>query len=416
MLRKTRTDKEYKKNMEQRIVEYLNAQSAFDKENKRNMVASWYGKIPGIPEKERKVVLRSLKYNLGKSLAVFFLVTFAVALIWSFGLTVFDPYTQVVGQPLLGNKTCTGIVESDDMVRFKDFNLLEHVSVSMEELGLSAYDMSEGERVNIYWERKDDDSKEYSVIYALPQKDADRIEAIYYGIFAAGFLANFIINIWVFWAKRKKYVGWYSDFYLRMEKFCNQAHVYNQFPGLFTEEAFMAYGNRYPDSIAIDFQRVQISNDDKKERRTKIFKPVGISLIVIVVIISVILLFTNFTYMKGEKADQARLGNVMQQFSDAENGKMQPLGEDSDYYNPMDMINLAKESFPGEEVFYKIVVKPDYIAVVITTQEKKAVYFNQYVPVEGKVGENDAVYELKLSMSSDAMLPSDVLENAQGSW
>ena len=89
-------------------------------------------------------------------------------------------------------------------------------------------------------------------------------------------------------------------------------------------------------------------------------------------------------------------------------------GDQSEYYNFADMVNRAKESFPGETVYYKLVTTDEYVSLIITTEKKKNVYFDRYTPVDGKVGDEDVAYKLEISMVSDAMQPDDILHNYTG--
>ena len=95
-------------------------------------------------------------------------------------------------------------------------------------------------------------------------------------------------------------------------------------------------------------------------------------------------------------------------------GQVEPLGDQSEYYNFADMVNRAKESFPGETVYYKLVTTDEYVSLIITTEKKKNVYFDRYTPVDGKVGDEDVAYKLEISMVSDAMQPDDILHNYTG--
>ena len=78
------------------------------------------------------------------------------------------------------------------------------------------------------------------------------------------------------------------------------------------------------------------------------------------------------------------------------------------------MVNRAKESFPGETVYYKLVTTDEYVSLIITTEKKKNVYFDRYRPVDGNVGDEDVAYKLEISMVSDAMQPDDILHNYTG--
>ena len=78
------------------------------------------------------------------------------------------------------------------------------------------------------------------------------------------------------------------------------------------------------------------------------------------------------------------------------------------------MVERAKESFPGEDIYYKLQTTKDYVTLVITTEKKTNVYFDRYVPVDGNVGDEGVSYKLEISMVSDAIQPDDVLHNYTG--
>lgn len=54
------------------------------------------------------------------------------------------------------------------------------------------------------------------------------------------------------------------------------------------------------------------------------------------------------------------------------------------------------------------------VSVQTAVDNRKNVYFDRYMPVDGNVGDEDVVYKLEISMVSDAMQPDDILYNYTG--
>lgn len=54
------------------------------------------------------------------------------------------------------------------------------------------------------------------------------------------------------------------------------------------------------------------------------------------------------------------------------------------------------------------------VSVQTAVDNRKNVYFDRYMPVDGNVGDEDVVYKLEISMVSDAMQPDDILHNYTG--
>ncbi len=111
--------------------------------------------------------------------------------------------------------------------------------------------------------------------------------------------------------------------------------------------------------------------------------------------------------------NEARTVKVLEELQPAVAGQVEPLGDQSDC-NFADMVNRAKESFPGETVYYKLVTTDEYVSLIITTEKKKNVYFDRYTPVDGKVGDEDVADKLEISDALDAMQPDDILHNYTG--
>ena len=130
---------------------------------------------------------------------------------------------------------------------------------------------------------------------------------------------------------------------------------------------------------------------------------VGISILIMAVIILAITLIVSVQTAVDNKKNEARTVKVLEELQPAIDGEVEPLGDQSEYYNFADMVNRAKESFPGETVYYKLVTTDEYVSLIITTEKKKNVYFDE-----------DVAYKLEISMVSDAMQPDDILHNYTG--
>ena len=141
---------------------------------------------------------------------------------------------------------------------------------------------------------------------------------------------------------------------------------------------------------------------------------VGISILIMAAIILAITLIVSVQTAVDNKKNEERTVKVLEELQPAIDGEVEPLGDQSEYYNFADMVNRAKESFPGETVYYKLVTTDEYVSLIITTEKKKNVYFDRYMPVDGNVGDEDVFYKLEISMVSDAMQPDDILHNYTG--
>ena len=78
------------------------------------------------------------------------------------------------------------------------------------------------------------------------------------------------------------------------------------------------------------------------------------------------------------------------------------------------MIDRARNTFPEEDVYYKLLTTEEYVALIVTTKKEQNVCFDQYVPVHGSIGEEGTEYKLAISMVSDAIQPDDILHNYTG--
>lgn len=61
---------------------------------------------------------------------------------------------------------------------------------------------------------------------------------------------------------------------------------------------------------------------------------------------------------------------VLEELQTAIDGGEEPLGEESERYNFANIVRRARESFPDEDVYYKLVTTDDYVALAITTKRR----------------------------------------------
>ena len=78
------------------------------------------------------------------------------------------------------------------------------------------------------------------------------------------------------------------------------------------------------------------------------------------------------------------------------------------------MIDRARNTFPEEDVYYKLLTTEEYVSLIVTTKKKQNVCFDRYVPVHGSIGEEGTEYKREISMVSDAIQPDDILQNYTG--
>lgn len=393
----------------------LNARLAEENELKREKIASWYITMPGVPDTEKEKLEKSLKYNAGKSLIRFAIVTFVLSLIWFLGIMIkWDSFENVTGYRLMGKRAVTAVVQEDGRtVSVKDPNVEEHVIYHLTDLGIDPTGYTYGNRLNTYWS-KEEDSNCYSLITVLPEKDASRIEGIYDAIMMTGFFAIIVVGLAVFFIRRRSYTGWYRPFYYRMEKFCSNYDIYRMYPGYDTLDAFIAYGNAHPDIFAQQFAGTYLTEDEQKKKKRDIILAVRMSVLILGAIILINVLIVNLGAVADNRKSEARMMKVMEEFQSAVEGEVKPLGEQSEYYNFADMITRAKTSFPGEAIYYKLQTTDEYVTLIITTEKKKNVYLDRYTPIDGNVGDEKTTYKLEISMVSNAIQPDDILHNYTG--
>ena len=245
-----------------------NIERANENETRREMIASWYITMPGIPSSEKEQLEKSLRYNLWASLIRFIVLNFVLTCVWFFGFGLgFDAIKAATGQQLKGTMTVTGVVQEDGLtLSVKDPNKGKHVVYSLTDLGVDPTGWSYGGRLNTYWS-KDEDSGDYSIIAVIPEKEASRIQGLEDAILMTGYFSIIVIGLLIFFVRRRKYTSWYIPFYWRMEKFCSENQIYQMYPGYNTEEAFIAYGNEHADTFSRQFAATQLTEMEKKKKK-----------------------------------------------------------------------------------------------------------------------------------------------------
>ena len=194
------------------------------KKTKRERFASWYITLPGIPEYEKEMIEKSLKYNVWKELITLFVIYMILSLTWFFGAGLYDPFQSITGYKLTGKKNVIAVVQEDGQsLRLKDPNKGEHVQYTLAELGMDPVQYSYGNRLQTYWEKE----RMVSII-SLPycRKTGIEIEGLYYGVIGVGYFTILIGGISVFFIRRKRYTGWFPRFYDRLEKFYSEHAVW----------------------------------------------------------------------------------------------------------------------------------------------------------------------------------------------
>ena len=393
----------------------LNIDQLNAKEEKREKLVSWYLSLPGIPAKEKAIITKSLRYNVWKSLLRVIIVLFLVPCMWAFIISQYDPFESITGYKLSTAKAFTAVVQEDGMtVSLKNPNRGEHVIYTLAELNIDPTSYKYRDRFTTYWMKEAGDSNSYRLVVTLSETEAAHIERSWDAFLLISLFAIYAITLIIFFVKRRIYVGWYDKFYDRVEKFCSTNYIYQLYPECDTVDAFISYGNDYPEQLVMAFANTQLSANERKEKRHRIFITVGISAACMAIIIAFIILGISVKSAIKSRQDEERTAQVLAQMQSAIGGSEKPLGAESDYYNYADMLNRARASFPDEDVYYKLITTDDYVAIVITTDKKTNVYFDRYVPVHGNVGDEGVIYKLDVSMVSNTVQPDDVLNNYTG--
>lgn len=393
----------------------LNIDQLNAKEEKREKLVSWYLSLPGIPAKEKAIITKSLRYNVWKSLLRVIIVLFLLPCVWAFIISQYDPFECITGYKLSKAKAVTAVVQEDGMtVSVKNPNKGEHVIYALAELNIDPTGYKYRDRFTTYWMKEAGDSNSYRLVVTLSETEAAHIERSWDAFLLISLFAIYAITLIVFFVKRRIYVGWYNKFYDRIEKFCSENYIYQLYPECDTTDAFMSYGNDYPEQLVRAFENTQLTAGERKGKRHRLFITVGISAACMAIVVAFIILGTTVKSAIKNRQDEERTAQVLAQMQSAINGSEKPLGAESDYYNYADMLNRARASFPDEDVYYKLITTDDYVAIVITTDKKTNVYFDRYVPVHGNVGDEGTIYKLDVSMVSNTVQPDDVLNNYTG--
>ena len=110
----------------------MNIRKVMDEEAKRERFASWYITLPEIPEYEKEMIEKSLKYNVWKELLTLFVIYMILSLAWFFGAGLYDPFQSITGYKLTGKKKVIAVVQEDGQsLSLKDPNKGEY-SILME--------------------------------------------------------------------------------------------------------------------------------------------------------------------------------------------------------------------------------------------------------------------------------------------
>lgn len=393
----------------------LNIDQLNAKEEKREKLVSWYLSLPEIPAKEKAIITKSLRYNVWKSLLRVIIVLFLVPCMWAFIISQYDPFESITGYKLSTAKAVTAVVQEDGMtVSVKNPNKGEHVIYALTDLNIDPTGYKYRDRLTTYWMKEAGSANSYRLVATLPESEVSHIERSWDAFLFISLFAIYAITLIIFFVKRRIYVGWYDKFYDRVEKFCSTNYIYQLYPECDTVDAFISYGNDYPEQLVRAFENTPLTAGERKGKRHRLFITVGISAACMAIVVAFIILGTTVKSAIKNRQDEERTAQVLAQIQVAINGSEKPLGAESDYYNYADMLDRARASFPNEDVYYKLITTDDYIAIVITTDKKTNVYFDRYVPVHGNVGDEGTIYKLDVSMVSNTVQPDDVLNNYTG--
>lgn len=400
------------------IATATNLRRAIENEERRERFASWYLTLPGIPAEEKKKLEKSLKYNLWKSLIRFVIIYMILSLLWFFGVGKYDPFQTVTGYKLMGKKTVTAVVQEDGTTLLvKDPNKGEHIRYTLAELSIDPTGYSYGDRIETYWEKGNDTDGTFHFITAMSQNQASKIETFYAVVMATGYFLIIIVGLGIFFIRRRIYTGWFQTFYYRLEKFYSVygiGKIYNHSQDFDLVDTVIAYGDENKQDFAEKFSNIHLTEEEKKQ---KIRKQILCWLAALLVMAGIILMIAFHVNLKSEaeqRENDARTAKVLEELENAMDGTGDLPDDESEYYNYADMMERAKDSFPGEDVYYKLQTTEDYVTLIVTTEEKKNVYFDRYVPVEGEIGETGTLYKLEIAMTSDAIQPDDILHNYTG--
>ena len=71
-----------------------------------------------------------------------------------------------------------------------------------------------------------------------------------------------------------------------------------------------------------------------------------------------------------QRKNEARTAAVLEKLQAAINGKRSGPDDGSEDYNYVDMIDRARNTFPEEDVYYKLLTTEEYVALIVTTKKK----------------------------------------------
>jgi hypothetical protein len=396
----------------------MNVGRAFERETEREKLAGWYIKQNNIPNDEKRIMEKSLKYNLWKSILCLMAVYFVFTCIWAFVFCQLDPYEKATGYRLGGAKTFAGIVQEDGIsVLVKDPNKGQTSTYLLTELGLNEQEYKYRDEIECFFLKNEDGSEEkYTLAAALPMSQSNHLKHVFDLAFFVGYVSVLVICVAGFFIKRRKYTSWYPEFYWRMEKFCSDYGVYRMYPDQDTDtvDVFIRYGDEHPQEFARNFPLTRLTKAEEREHKKQIITAVLIAFCVWLIIISGVYVVVTIQSIHDERVNDARRAAVKLELDTSLSNGMEPLGASSDYYNIADMVERMEASFPEEDIYYNLIVSKEYISFVYTTEKKTNVYLDRYVPVEGNVGETGLEYTLEISMVSDAIQPDDILTNYTG--
>ena len=124
--------------------------------------------------------------------------------------------------------------------------------------------------------------------------------------------------------------------------------------GYDTVDAIIAYGNENPIYFVNEFSNIHLTKEEVKKKKSKLAMVWLTSIAVMAGIILVISLYVNITSAIECRQNEARTAAVLEKLQNAIDEKTTGLGDKSEYYNYADMIDRARDTFPEEDIYYKL--------------------------------------------------------------
>ena len=93
--------------------------------------------------------------------------------------------------------------------------------------------------------------------------------------------------------------------------------------------------------------------------------------------------------------NEARTAAVLEKLQAAINEKRPGPADGSENYSYADMIDRARNTFPEEDVYYKLLTTEEYVALIVTKKKNKMSALTGSVPVQGPIGEEGTEYKLR---------------------